>query len=110
MKQVFCLIIFTISYSPFLVIYFYLFYCYLFILLSIYFFICLFIYLWFLGGPSAIAGVQSALVKNNEDGTWDLDEMVQKIRIDPDCHEPITSLIVVENTQNMCGGKVSIAI
>ncbi|XP_017768404.1 PREDICTED: probable low-specificity L-threonine aldolase 2 [Nicrophorus vespilloides] len=58
------------------------------------------------GGPSFIAGVQSALVKTQEDGTFDLDEVRSKIRIDPDCHEPITSLIVVENTHNMKGGKV----
>lgn len=36
-----------------------------------------------------------------------MEEVRRKIRIDPDCHEPYTSLIVVENTHNMCGGKVS---
>ncbi|KAJ8956694.1 hypothetical protein NQ318_014049 [Aromia moschata] len=30
----------------------------------------------------------------------------KKIRKNPDYHEPTTSLIVVENTHNMCGGKV----
>lgn len=60
-----------------------------------------------IGGPAQIAGVQTALVKNNDDGTFSLEEVKQKIRINPDCHEPVTSLIIVENTQNMCGGKVS---
>lgn len=59
-----------------------------------------------LGGPAQLAGVQQALVKNKSDGTFCLDEMCSRIRIDPDCHEPYTALIVVENTHNMCGGKV----
>lgn len=58
------------------------------------------------GGPAQIAGVQSSLIKNNPDGTFSLDELREKIRKNPDCHEPITSLIIVENTHNMCGGKV----
>ncbi|KRT82209.1 hypothetical protein AMK59_4384, partial [Oryctes borbonicus] len=58
------------------------------------------------GGPAQLAGVQQALVKNKEDGTFCLQEMYSRIRINPDFHEPITSLIVVENTHNMCGGKI----
>ncbi|XP_022906668.2 uncharacterized protein [Onthophagus taurus] len=58
------------------------------------------------GGPAQIAGVQQALVKNLDDGTFCLEEMKSKIRVDPDCHEPTTSLIIVENTHNICGGKV----
>ncbi|KAL3274451.1 hypothetical protein HHI36_015839 [Cryptolaemus montrouzieri] len=58
------------------------------------------------GGPAQIAGVQTALVKNKADGTFDLDELRDKIRVDTDCHEPVTQLIIVENTHNMCGGKV----
>lgn len=58
------------------------------------------------GGSAQIAGVQTALVKNNEDGTFNLDELRQRIRKNPDIHEPVTSLIVVENTHNLCGGKV----
>ncbi|KAI4455841.1 l-threonine aldolase-related [Holotrichia oblita] len=57
-------------------------------------------------GPAQLAGVQQALVRNKNDGTFCLDEMCSRIRIDPDCHEPYTALIVVENTHNMCGGKV----
>lgn len=59
------------------------------------------------GGSAQLAGVQTALVKNNEDGTFNLDELRQRIRKNPDFHEPITTLIIVENTHNLCGGKVS---
>lgn len=58
------------------------------------------------GGPSQIAGVHTCLVKNKSDGTFDLQELRDKIRVDSDVHEPVTQLIIVENTHNMCGGKV----
>ncbi|XP_074036047.1 uncharacterized protein isoform X1 [Leptinotarsa decemlineata] len=57
------------------------------------------------GGTAQIAGVQTAPVKNKDDGTFSLDELREKIRKNPDMHEPITSLIIVENTHNLCGGK-----
>lgn len=57
------------------------------------------------GGASHIAGVQLATIKNKPDGTFCLNEFRRKIR-SSDCHEPQTSLAVVENTHNMCGGKV----
>lgn len=44
-------------------------------------------------------------IPNNNDGTFSLNELRSKIR-GSDCHEPKTSLVVVENTHNMCGGKV----
>lgn len=68
--------------------------------------ILIFSYFLFLAGPSQIAGVQQSLLKNNEDGTFSLDELRDKIRKNPDCHEPIPALVIVENTHNMCGGKV----
>jgi threonine aldolase len=58
------------------------------------------------GGPAQIAGVQTSLIKNNEDGTFSLDELRDRIRKNPDFHEPYTSLVIIENTHNMCGGKV----
>ncbi|XP_063915817.1 uncharacterized protein LOC135131892 isoform X3 [Zophobas morio] len=58
------------------------------------------------GGPAQIAGVQTSLLKNNDDGTFNLDELRDSIRKNPDCHEPYTSLVILENTHNMCGGKV----
>lgn len=58
------------------------------------------------GGSAQIAGVQTSILKNKEDGTFNLDELRQKIRKNPDIHEPVTSMVIVENTHNMCGGKV----
>lgn len=53
-----------------------------------------------------IAGVQIWPLRNNPDGTFDLDDMEEKVRNHTDDHEPMTSLICVENTQNWCGGRV----
>ncbi|XP_060522668.1 uncharacterized protein LOC132699793 isoform X2 [Cylas formicarius] len=58
------------------------------------------------GGTAHIAGVHTSIIKNNDDGTFSLDELRVKIRKNPDMHEPVTSLIIVENTHNLCGGKV----
>lgn len=44
-------------------------------------------------------------IPNNDDGTFSLDTFRLKIRGD-DIHEPKTTLAIVENTQNICGGKV----
>lgn len=44
-------------------------------------------------------------VKNLDDGTLCLTEVRDAIR-SRDIHEPITKLIMVENTQNVMGGKV----
>ncbi|XP_018319023.1 probable low-specificity L-threonine aldolase 2 [Agrilus planipennis] len=57
-------------------------------------------------GAAQFAGVQLVTIKNESNGTFSLKELEAKIRINPDCHEPETALIVVENTHNMCGGKV----
>lgn len=67
-----------------------------------------FLHVRYTGGPAQIAGVQQALVKNKDDGTFCLNELRSRIRINPDVHEPYTSLIVIENTHNMCGGKVNL--
>ncbi|KAM7363472.1 uncharacterized protein ACRADG_000369 isoform 1-T2 [Cochliomyia hominivorax] len=56
-------------------------------------------------GAAQIAGVQLATIKNKTDGTFCLNEMQRKMRLYDDCHEPVTSLVIVENTHNMCGGK-----
>ncbi|XP_065173935.1 uncharacterized protein [Atheta coriaria] len=58
------------------------------------------------GGPSFIAGVSQNCLTNLDDGTFDLKEMQERIRSIGDIHEPITSLIIIENTHNMCGGRV----
>ncbi|XP_016949756.1 uncharacterized protein LOC108024364 [Drosophila biarmipes] len=63
------------------------------------------VFLYEQGGASHLAGVQLATVKNAQDGTFSLQELRRRIR-DDDCHEPATALVVVEQTHNICGGKV----
>ena len=57
------------------------------------------------GGAAYLGGVQQNPIRNNADGTFNLVEVQRKIR-GFDFHEPRTRLILVENTHNMCGGKV----
>lgn len=45
-------------------------------------------------------------INNNDDGTFSLKELKTKIRGGDRIHEPKTKLVIVENTQNICGGKV----
>lgn len=54
------------------------------------------------GGPAQIAGVTVCQIPNYPDGTYDLDELETKFRIDR-LHEPISKLVTAENT---IGGKV----
>lgn len=58
------------------------------------------------GGASALAGVQVRTVANQRDGTLDLDAIASVIRDRTDLHNPFTTLICLENTQNRCGGVV----
>lgn len=53
-----------------------------------------------------IGGVQIQTVKNNADGTFSIDEMKTKVRDSSNVHYSRTALICVENTHNVCGGKV----
>ena len=55
------------------------------------------------GGISAYGGIHSHQLKNNYDGTIDIDMIKGAIRID-DVHFPISSLICIENTHNKCHG------
>ncbi|XP_050346538.1 uncharacterized protein LOC126770953 [Nymphalis io] len=57
------------------------------------------------GGAAHVAGVLLNTIQNKPDGTFDLQELESKIR-GSDIHEAITSLIAIENTHNVCGGKV----
>jgi threonine aldolase len=50
-------------------------------------------------------GVQANKLRNKPDGTFCIEEMKQNIRPDDD-HYPKTSLVCLENTHNMCGGRV----
>jgi threonine aldolase len=55
------------------------------------------------GGISALGGVFPQLIPNQPDGTMDLEDVRAAIRED-DIHHPETRLVIVENTQNACGG------
>lgn len=53
-------------------------------------------------GASHIVGVQIKPIPNKSDGTFCLNEFAKQIGVD----ESNTTLALVENTHNMCGGKV----
>lgn len=57
------------------------------------------------GGISAAGSIHPRTVKNNSDGTIDLDEIEKAIRSE-NVHFPRTSLVCLENTHNRCGGSV----
>lgn len=61
------------------------------------------IYLNEAGGMSALGGIQPCPIQNQPDGTLSLDDIRASIRT-VDVHHPITRLICLENTQNICGG------
>jgi len=61
------------------------------------------IYLNEAGGMSALGGIQPCPVPNQKDGTLALDDIRMSIRSE-DVHHPITRLVCLENTQNICGG------
>ena len=61
------------------------------------------IYLNEAGGMSALGGIQPCPVPNQPDGTLAFEEILASIRA-VDVHHPITRLICLENTQNICGG------
>jgi threonine aldolase len=63
------------------------------------------IFLFEQAGASQFGGVNIRTVPNLLDGTLDIDEVKKAIR-DNDIHEPTTELICIENTHNVCGGKV----
>jgi threonine aldolase len=55
------------------------------------------------GGMSALGGVFANVIANQNDGTLCLPDIANAIR-DPDVHHPVTRLVILENTQNQCGG------
>jgi threonine aldolase len=62
-------------------------------------------YLHEAGGISALGGVHSCQLVNQQDGSLSLEDVDAAIRPD-DPHEPITRLVCLENTHNACGGVV----
>ena len=61
------------------------------------------IYLNEVGGMSALGGIQPCPIRNQINGTLALEGILASIRTE-DVHHPITRLICLENTQNICGG------
>ena len=56
------------------------------------------------GGMAALGGIHPRALRNQPDGTLDLDEVEAAIRDRDNMHYPRTRLITVENTHNLCGG------
>lgn len=57
------------------------------------------------GGISALGGVFVQTLHNQPDGTLQLDEVARAIR-GSDIHQPVSRLLILENTHNRCGGTV----
>lgn len=55
------------------------------------------------GGISSLGGVHSHQIRNQPDGTLELDDIREAVRSE-DAHFPVTRLIILENTHNRCGG------
>ena len=55
------------------------------------------------GGISAYGGIHSTQIPNQDDGTMQLEDIRAAIR-GIDDHFPVTKLICLENTHNVCGG------
>lgn len=55
------------------------------------------------GGISALGGIFPALIPNQEDGTLAIEDIQNAYRED-DIHHPVSRLLILENTQNQCGG------
>jgi len=56
-------------------------------------------------GASQFGGIAFRTVKNENDGTMNLKDIELAVR-EKDIHEPITQLICIENTHNVCGGTI----
>jgi len=56
------------------------------------------------GGVSVVGGVVIHTIPNQADGTLTLTDLENALRNPEDAHEPISRLVILENTQNACGG------
>ena len=63
------------------------------------------IFLFEQSGAAQFGGISYRTLENNDDGTMNLLSIKNSIR-ENDIHEPITRLICIENTHNVCGGKI----
>tara|TARA_Y100000814_G_C12335066_1_gene402620 strand:- start:295 stop:1329 length:1035 start_codon:yes stop_codon:yes gene_type:complete len=57
------------------------------------------------GGASAFGGIHSHQLNNNDDGTIDINNIIENIRDTRDDHFPKTKLLCLENTHNFCYGS-----
>lgn len=57
------------------------------------------------GGISALGGVFPHTIPNQPDGTLLLEDVENAIRPD-DIHDPVSRMVIIENTHNRCGGTV----
>lgn len=62
-------------------------------------------FLYEAGGISALGGIFAHTIPNQADGTLKIEDIKAAIR-PKDIHAPITKLVIIENTQNRCGGVV----
>ena len=62
------------------------------------------IFVYEAGGTSAFGGIHSHQLKNNDDGTINLEDIKNGIRNSEDSHHPISRLVCLENTHNLCYG------
>ncbi|MDX9866015.1 MAG: low-specificity L-threonine aldolase [Anaerolineaceae bacterium] len=60
-------------------------------------------FIYEVGGVAALGGVHTHTIPNQEDGTLRIEDIRAAIR-GRNVHFPITKLVVLENTQNRCGG------
>ena len=64
---------------------------------------CAHTFLYEAGGISALGGVHPRTIPNQPDGTLLIEDIKRAIRTD-NVHYPISKLLILENTQNKCGG------
>jgi threonine aldolase len=57
------------------------------------------------GSAASLGSVFVHTVENSEDGTFSIDDVKAQMR-GTDIHEPVTQLVVVEQTHNMSGHKI----
>ena len=60
-------------------------------------------FIYEVGGVAALGGVHTHTIPNQEDGTLRIEDIRAAIR-GRNVHFPTTKLVVLENTQNRCGG------
>jgi len=56
------------------------------------------------GGVSVLGGVVMHTIPNQPDGSLALEDLQGALRDPTDFHEPISRMVILENTQNACGG------